>query len=112
MAKGEKNTFHTFDVAEHLDSPEVQAAFLSAAMDEAEGDPSAVTHALNTLARAQNMSQLAREAGITREGLYKALSPQGNPSFDLVYRLANSLGLRLTVTSAKAKPKRKGASAA
>jgi probable addiction module antidote protein len=100
MAK-KKMTFRRFDVAEHLDSPEIVAAFLSSAIEEAEGDVGTITSALNTVARARNMSQLARDAGITREGLYKALSPEGNPSFDLVCRLVDSLGLRLTVTAAK-----------
>ena len=100
MAKAKKMTFRPFDAAEHLDNPEIVAAFLSAALEEAHGDIATITSALNTLARARNMSQLARDTGITREGLYKALSPQGNPSFDLVNRLVDSFGLRLTVTAA------------
>lgn len=99
MAK--KTSFRRFDVAEHLNNPEMIAAFLDAAMEEANGDLSAITSALNTVARAGNISQLAQSAGASREGLYKALSPQGNPSFDLVRRIVESFGLRLTVTVPK-----------
>lgn len=100
MAK-KKMTFRRFDVAEHLDNPEMVAAFLAAAIEEADGDLAGITSALNTVARAQNMSQIARDAGISREGLYKALSTEGNPSFDLVRRIVKSFGLHLTVTVAK-----------
>ena|SRR5665213_3127871 len=95
-----KMTFRPFDAAEHLRTPEEIALFLAVAIEEAAGDLAVITDALNTVARARNMSELARQTGISREGLYKALSPDGNPSFDLVRRIVEAFGLRLTVTAA------------
>ena len=93
---GDKKTkFVRFDVAEPLDTPQLIAEFLAVAVEEAEGDVATITNALNTVARARNMSQLARDVGITREGLYKALAPEGNPSFATVVKLVQTLGLRV-----------------
>ena len=69
-------------------------------MEEAGDDPIFIVHALGVVARAKNMSQLARDTGLTREGLYKALSPEGNPTFSTVAKVAKALGFRLTVQSA------------
>lgn len=69
--------------------------YLEACADEDPGDGSLIRAALNDIARAQNMSQLAREIGMTREGLYKALSQQGNPSFATVMRITRALGMQL-----------------
>ena len=68
-----------YDAAEFLDTDEDIVAYLNAALED--GDPSLVSAALGDVARARGMTQLARETGITRDGLYKALSPSGNPSF-------------------------------
>ena len=71
------------------------AGYLQAVIDESGDDASTITHALGVAARARNMSQLAREVGISREGLYTALSCQGNPSFAVVLKVAKAMGLRV-----------------
>lgn len=85
-----------FDPAEYLDTPEAIAAYMTEALET--GDPSFVADALGIIARARGMSDVAREAGVSRESLYRALSPDGNPEFGTVLRVARALGLRLTVT--------------
>ena len=84
-----------WDAADHLRSREDVRLYLEACADEDPGDGSLIRAALNDIARAQNMSRLAREIGMTREGLYKALSEQGNPSFATVMRIARALGMQL-----------------
>jgi len=91
-----KETFSRYDTADYLKSEEDIAAYMEAVMEEGGDDPALIAHALGAIARARNMSQLARDAGLTREGLYKALSGQGNPSFATVTKVARALGLRLT----------------
>ena len=93
-----------WDSADHLRTEEERASYLAAALEEAPGDAAFITSALGTVARSRNMSQLARDTGLTREGLYKALSPEGNPSFGTVLKVMHALGVQLTVS---AKPKRK-----
>ena len=66
---------------------------------DADDDPACIVHALGVIGRAKNMSWLARDTGLTREGLYKALSPDGNPVFSTVAKVAKALGLRITVTT-------------
>lgn len=97
MAKTRKETFAQFDSADYLRTESDIAAYLRACLDEAGDDPSFVVQALGTIARAKGMSGLARKTGLTREGLYKALSQDGNPSFGTVYRVIQALGLRLNV---------------
>jgi len=84
-----------WDAADYLDSPEAIAAYLDAAVEEAQDDPSFLLVALETVARAGNFSELAREVGISRKGLYKALSEDGNPSFATIWALLNKLGVRI-----------------
>lgn len=91
----ELHPIRAFDAAHHLRDAEDVAAYLQEALAEAKGDPTLMVKALATVARAGNFSQLARDAGISREGLYKALSEEGNPSFATVMRVAQALGLRL-----------------
>ncbi|MCO4322131.1 addiction module antidote protein [Aliidiomarina quisquiliarum] len=86
-----------WDSAEHLKSQEDIQLYLEACIEEAGDDPAFIAHALSVVARAQNMSQLARDTGLTREGLYKALSPEGNPSFATVAKVAKALGLQLSI---------------
>jgi probable addiction module antidote protein len=93
-----------WDSADYLRTVEERASYLAAALEEAPGDAAFITNALGTVARSRNMSQLARDTGLTREGLYKALSPEGNPSFSTVLKVMHALGVQLTVS---AKPKRK-----
>ncbi|MDE2867807.1 MAG: putative addiction module antidote protein [Chloroflexota bacterium] len=92
-------TFTHWDAADHLQSKEDLRLYLEACADEDPGDGSLIRAALNDIARAQNMSQLAREIGMTREGLYKALSEQGNPSFSTVIRIIRAEGKQLRITT-------------
>jgi probable addiction module antidote protein len=82
-----------WDVAEHLTTDDDMAAYLEAALED--GDPGLVAAALGDIARAKGMSQIARETGLGRESLYKALSPDGNPEFSTVLKVVRALGLRL-----------------
>lgn len=86
-----------WDSAEHLNTDEEIQAYLDACLEEAGDDPSFLLHGLGVIARAKNMSQLARDTGLTREGLYKALSPDGNPSFATVAKVTRALGFKLSV---------------
>lgn len=85
---------------EHLDTPSRRAAYLEAAL--AEGDPALVAAALGDVARSAGMTGLARETGLGRESLYKALSKSGNPELATVLRVVEALGLRLKPVPAKA----------
>jgi probable addiction module antidote protein len=91
-------TFTHWDVAEHLRSEADIAAYLDAAI--AEGDPALIVAALGDIARARNMAALAREVGMSRTGLYNALSGRGNPSFATVLKTARALGLDLKLAPA------------
>ena len=84
-----------YDVAEHLRTPEEMAAYLEASMEEADGDAAFIAKALGDIARAKGMSQVACDAGLSRESLYKALSGDRNPSLDTVLRVVGALGLKL-----------------
>ena len=87
-----------WDSAEYLKTEEDIAAYIEACMEEGGDDQAFIAQALGVVARARNMSQVARDAGLTREGLYKALGENGNPSVDTVWKLAKALGFRLTLT--------------
>ncbi|WP_024970805.1 addiction module antidote protein [Microcystis aeruginosa] len=91
------NTIQTYpwDAAEHLETKEDIAAYLEAAFEE--GDSSLVVAALGDIARSKGMTHIARETGLGRESLYKALSIEGNPEFATVIKVIRSLGLRLQV---------------
>ena len=84
-----------WDVVEHLQSEEEMGLYLEACFEEDPGDGSLIRAALGDIARARGMAQLARDTGLSREGLYKALSPEGNPEFSTVVKVINALGLRL-----------------
>ena len=84
-----------YDVAEHLRTPEEMAAYLDAWLEEAPDDAAGIARALGDIARAKGMTQVARDAGLSRESLYKALSAGGNPSFSTVLKVARALGVRL-----------------
>lgn len=83
-----------------METDEDIAAYLNAALED--GDPSLVSAALGDIARARGMTQLAKETGITRDGLYKALSATGNPSFATVQKVVHALGYKLDVKPALA----------
>lgn len=89
-----------YDVAEQLRTPEEMAAYLDAWLTEAPDDAAGIARALGDLARARGMSQVARDAGLSRESLYKALSENGNPSFATILKVARALGLRLHAEAA------------
>ena len=89
-----------YDVAEQLRTPEEMAAYLDAWLAEASEDVAGITRALGDIARAKGMSQVARDAGLSRESLYKALSENGNPSFATVLKVARALGVRLHAEAA------------
>lgn len=95
-----KHKFSRFDPAKYLKSDESIVEFLNATVEENPGDGTALMRAVETVIRARNMSQVARDAGISREGLYKAFSEDGNPSFDTVQRVLSAIGLRIAFESA------------
>lgn len=84
-----------YDVAEQLRTPEEMAAYLDAWLTEAPEDVSGIARALGDIARAKGMAQVAKEAGLSRESLYKALSGNGNPSFATILKVTKALGMRL-----------------
>lgn len=84
-----------YDVAEYLRTPEEMAAYLEASLEEANGDAAFVAKALGNIARAKGMTEVARDAGVSRESLYKALSGDRTPSFDTILKVINALGLKL-----------------
>jgi probable addiction module antidote protein len=86
-----------FDSTRYLTSEEDMAAYLEAAL--AEGDPALVVQALGTIAKARGMAQIAKDTGLRRESLYKALSPEGNPEFTTVLKVVKALGLQLHAES-------------
>ena len=87
-----------FDMAEHQDSDEAIAQYLSIVLEE--NDPAELAHALGTIARARGMTEVARASGLTREALYKALRPTSQPRFDTIMKVINSLGLKISVQPA------------
>src|SRR3990172_10478304 len=93
-----KTQTRQWDVAEHLETDDDMAAYLEAALEE--GDASLVAAALGDIARAKGIAQIARETGLGRESLYKALAPEGNPEFATVLKDVRALGLRLHASTA------------
>ena len=89
-----------YDVAEQLRSPAEMAAYLDAWLAAAPEDAAGIARALGDIARAKGMSRVARDAGLSRESLYKALSESGNPTFATVLKVAKALGLRLHAEAA------------
>ncbi len=87
-----------YDAAEHLRTPEEMAAYLEAAIEEADGDAALIAKALGDIARSRGMSQVACDAGLSRESLYKALSGDRNPGLDTVLRVVSALGMKLRVS--------------
>lgn len=84
-----------YDVAEHLRTPQEMAAYLEACLEEADGDAGFIAKALGDIARAKGMSQVARDAGLSRESLYKALSGDRSPDFSTILKVINALGISL-----------------
>ncbi len=84
-----------YDVAEHLRTPEEMAAYLEACLEETKDDAAFIAKAIGDIARAKGMSQVARDAGLSRESLYKALSGERSPGFDTILKVLHALGLKL-----------------
>ena len=89
-----------YDVAEHLRMPEEMAAYFDAWLEEAPDDAAGIARALGDIARAKGMTQVAKDAGLNRESLYRALSADGNPSFATVLKVARALGVKLHAKAA------------
>lgn len=102
MPKSTKKQTKTtpYDVAEHLRTPEEMAAYLDAWLDEAPDDAAGIATALGNIARAKGMTQVAKDTGLSRESLYRALSADGNPSFATVLKVARALGVKLHAEAA------------
>ncbi|MFM7885817.1 MAG: addiction module antidote protein [Pseudanabaena sp.] len=88
---------YPWDAADHLETKEDMAAYLEAALED--GDPALVVASLGDIARSKGMTNIARETGLGRESLYKALSLEGNPEFATVLKVIQALGLRLRATA-------------
>jgi probable addiction module antidote protein len=93
-------TLKPWDAVDHLHTDEDMAFYLDACFAEDPGDGSLIRAALGDIARARGMTQLARDTGMAREGLYKALSSEGNPEFTTIMKVVRALGLRLRAQSA------------
>jgi probable addiction module antidote protein len=89
---------HPWDPARYLETERDVAEFIDAVLDD--GDPAVIAEAIGVVARARGMSQLARETGLSREGLYRALNREGNPEFATVVKVLAALGVRLRATAA------------
>ncbi len=91
----EKVTFEKWDPAKYINTKERVIVFLEEAL--AENDPDFLLRIIGDIARSEGMSQIAKELGVSRKGLYKSLAPDGNPSFKTVFKLLNLLGLRIKI---------------
>lgn len=89
-----------WDASEYLETEEDIAAYLNAVIDE--GDPALLQAALGDVAKARGMSSIARDAGVSRESLYKSLSAKGNPSFQTIAKVSSALGLKLSFKPTRA----------
>ena len=101
--------FTRWDAVDYLKIEEDMALYLDACLDEDLGDGSLIRAAINDVARARGMSQLARDSGISREGLYKALSSTGNPEFSTMLKVIKALGIKLHATPVSVDKPRKSA---
>ncbi|WP_454690203.1 addiction module antidote protein [Achromobacter aloeverae] len=91
----EKLSTRKYDIAERLRTPEEMAAYLEACIIESEGDAAFIAKALGDIARAQGMTKIARQTGLSRESLYKALSGERSPDFATILKVTNALGISL-----------------
>lgn len=90
-----------YDAADYIENEEDAVAYINAALED--GDPALVAAAIGDVARAKGMTKLARETGITRDGLYKALSSTGNPTFGTVMKVMKALGYKLEAVASRAR---------
>ena len=89
-----------YDLVDHLRTPEEMAAYLDAWFDEFPDDVSGIARAIGNIARAKGMTHVAKDAGLSRESLYRALSEEGNPSFSTILKVLCAVGLKLSVSVA------------
>ena len=101
-----KTTTTRYDVAEHLRTPDEMAAYLEACLEEAAGDAAFIAKALGDIARAKGMAQVARDSGLSRESLYKALSGARSPDFATILKVVGALGLKLHAQLTRSKSRR------
>ncbi len=94
-----KEEFKPFDAAEYLETLEDMAGYLDACLEEDSGDGVLIRKALNNISRAYGMSQIARDTGLGRESLYKALGSNGNPEFTTILKVLKALGIKLHATT-------------
>jgi probable addiction module antidote protein len=99
-SKSTKTRMTPYDVSEHLRTPEEMAAYLDAWLEGAPDDAVGIAKALGDIARAKGMSQVAKDAGLSRESLYRALSADSSPSFATVLKVARALGVKLHAEAA------------
>jgi probable addiction module antidote protein len=92
-----KTTTRVYDAARYLSSEVHMAAYLEAALED--GDPQVIAVTLGDIARAKGMTQVARDSGLSRESLYKALSPGGNPEMATILKVVRALGIQLHATA-------------
>ena len=100
IATPPKTKTRRYDVADHLRTPEEMALYLDACIEESDSDAAFIVKALGDIAHTQGMSRVAREAGMSHESLYKALSGERSPDFATVLKVARALGLRLHAEAA------------
>ncbi len=100
LKKTAKTKTLPYDVAAQLRTPEEMAAYLDAWLEEAPDDAAGIARALGDIARAKGMTQVAKDAGLSRESLYRALSVEGNPSFATILKVARALGVKLHAEAA------------
>lgn len=98
-----KTSTTRYDVAEHLRTPEEMAAYLEACLEEADGDAAFIAKALGDIARAMGMAKVARDTGLSRESLYKALSGERSPDFDTILKVIGALGLKLHAEASRSR---------
>lgn len=92
-----REQYSRFDPADYVNDMGDVLGYLQLALEESVDDPTAVPRALGVIARSGNISELARRVGMSRDGLYKALSDQGNPTWSTVLKVSEALGIKLTV---------------
>ncbi|QEI05931.1 putative addiction module antidote protein [Pigmentiphaga aceris] len=95
-----KTSTRPYDIAEHLRTPEEMALYLDACIAESDGDAAFIAKALGDIARAQGMTKVAKETGLSRESLYKSLSGEREPDFSTILKVIKALGLRFHATAA------------
>jgi probable addiction module antidote protein len=100
-----KVTTTRYDVAEHLRTSEEMAAYLEACLEEADGDAAFIAKALGDIARAKGMAEVAQDAGLSRESLYKALSGERSPGFDTILKVVRALGMKLHAEATRSRPR-------